>query len=399
MSKIAFVTPWYGAAIVGGAEMLARRTVEQLHHAGVDVEVLTTGIKDFFADWGRNCYQPGIYQVNGVTVRRFPVQKRDQKAFDEINWRLIQGLPITVEQERTFIHEMIRVPALYDYIAQHTREYLFVFIPYMFATTYFGAQICPERSVVIPCLHDEGYAYMNIFREVLPRVRALAFNTVSESNLAARLLGKTDAQIRSVVGIGVDTDFTFDPTRFRQKYGVAGTFMLYVGRREAGKNTPLLLDFWGRYTRETRTDAKLVLIGPGQVQIPPELAAHVIDLGFVPIQDKYDAYAAADLLCQPSVNESFSLVIMESWLTETPVLVHGDCTVTRDHCRLSNGGLYFTNYAEFAATLDYLFANPAVARQMGQNGRAYVLANFQWPMVLERYAQIISSIEDDEDEK
>ena len=48
---------------------------------------------------------------------------------------------------------------------------------------------------------------------------------------------------------------------------------------------------------------------------------HLIDLGFVPIQDKYDAYAAAELLCQPSKHESFSYVIMESWLCERPVLV------------------------------------------------------------------------------
>jgi len=122
-----------------------------------------------------------------------------------------------------------------------------------------------------------------------------------------------------------------------------------------------------------------------------------VDLGFVPAQDKYDAYAAASILCQPSINESFSLVIMESWLTETAVLVNGRCAVTREHCQRNNGGLYFSNYDEFAATVDYLMMNSDIARQMGRNGRQYVLDNYQWPTIVEKYRQIIEQIAGDND--
>ena len=54
--------------------------------------------------------------------------------------------------------------------------------------------------------------------------------------------------------------------------------------------------------------------------------------------------AAASLLCQPSHNESFSLVIMESWLCGRPVLVSSQCAVTKDFAKRSNGGLYFKDY-------------------------------------------------------
>ena len=390
--KIAFVTPWYGPDIPGGAESEARQTAQHLHQAGHDVEILTTCIRDFFADWSQNYHRPGLEMVNGLPVRRFRVEKRDKRPFDDINLQLIRGRKVTAEAEQTFINEMFRAPELYQFIEQHCEEYVFFFIPYLFASAYFGMQICPERTAVIPCLHDEGYAYMDIFRETLPRVRALAFNTVSESKLAAQLYGEPPGQARAVVGIGVDTAFTYDAARFRQKYQIHEPFLLYVGRRAAGKNTPLLLDYWQRFVQDTGTKAKLVLIGPGEAAVPTSLTPHVLDLGFVPLQDKYDAYAAAALLCQPSLNESFSLVMMESWLTETPVLVHADCSVTRDHCRESNGGLYFANYAEFAATISYLCANPAHAQLMGRNGRAYVLANFQWPTVLEKYEGIIAAI-------
>ena len=138
----------------------------------------------------------------------------------------------------------------------------------------------------------------------------------------------------------------------------------------------------------------MVLIGPGEITIDKEMSEHVVDLGFVPLQDKYDAYAAANVLCQPSVHESFSLVIMEAWLTETPVLVNGRCEVTVEHCRRSNGGLYFTNYDEFAATIDFLFDRVGMARKMGQNGRQYVLDNYQWPLIVDSYKQLISEMQD-----
>jgi glycosyltransferase involved in cell wall biosynthesis len=99
-----------------------------------------------------------------------------------------------------------------------------------------------------------------------------------------------------------------------------------------------------------------------------------------------DAYAAARLLCQPSVNESFSIVVMEAWLAGVPVLVHADCEVTRYHAAQSNGGLDFRNYAEFEAVLDLLAGRSELGARMGANGRAYVLEEYAWPTVLRRFA-------------
>ena len=39
--------------------------------------------------------------------------------------------------------------------------------------------------------------------------------------------------------------------------------------------------------------------------------------------------------------ESFSIVIMESWLCGTPILVNAHCPVTVEHCQNSQGGLFF----------------------------------------------------------
>src|SRR5205807_4079260 len=49
--KLAFVVPWFGAGIPGGAETACRLTAAKLREAGVPVEVLTTCIREFRSDW------------------------------------------------------------------------------------------------------------------------------------------------------------------------------------------------------------------------------------------------------------------------------------------------------------------------------------------------------------
>ncbi len=390
--KIAFVTPWYGPDIPGGMEAETRRTAERLAAAGMEVEVLTTTIRDFFADWARNHHRRRVETINGVTVRRFPVENRDQAAFDAVNWRLMQGLPITATEERTYIEEMIRTPALYAHVRARCQDTLFIFIPYMFATTYFGAQICPAQSVVIPCLHDESYARLAIYRDIFPHVRALIFHTDAERDLANALFPAEPGQERLVLGEGVDTDWIGDAARFRARYDVAGPFVLVVGRKDAGKNTPFLLEMWRRYVAAHGRRLQLVFVGPGEIDVPPAIAGTVRDLGFVPAQDKHDAHAAATVLCQPSLHESFSLAIMDSWVAGRPVLVHGDCAVTREQCLKANGGLYFHDAAEFAGALNYLLAHPNIADRLGRQGRRHVLANYHWDLVVERYRGLVAAL-------
>lgn len=394
MTIISFVVPWYGPDVPGGAEAEARRTVQQLHRAGVPVEVLTSTTRDLYADWSRDYHSVGLSAIEGVPVRRFAVRPRDGAAFDAINGRLMRNQPISAADELTYISQMVRVPELYEFMAREAAARLYVLIPYMFSTTYYGAQVCPERTVIIPCLHDESYARLGIYREVLPLSRSLVFHTETERRLADRLFPAPPGQIREVLGEGVDTDKKGDAQRFRQKYGIDGPFVLYAGRRETGKNTPLLVDYWARYWRVAgrERDARLVLLGPGDVAIPPDCAGGFIDLGYVPAEDKFDAHAAASVFCLPSVNESFSIVLMESWLQGVPALVHGRCAVTVEHCRKSNGGLYFTDYEEFAATLDYLFDHPAEAARMGAGGRRYVLDHYQWRTIIPRYQDLFARV-------
>lgn len=391
-----FVVPWYGKEIPGGAEAEARRTAQNLAAAGVPVTVLTTCLSGLGSDWDRDHYPPGESWEDGVRVLRFPTAPRDAETFNRLNSRLCAGDYLSWEEELAFFRNMVFSPALFAHIAANPQMGPFFFIPYLFTTAAWGPLIHPGQSVIIPCLHDEGYARMAMVRRAFHTARAVVFHVPAERELAVRLydLQRTEPLI---LGEGVDTDWQADPQRFRRKYGLSGPFILYAGRKDAGKNVPLLCAYFLRYLADTggAGGLKLVMIGNLPAPIPPGGEEHIIDLGFVPLQDKYDAYAAAELLVQPSLMESFSLVIMESWLAGRPVMVHSGCAVTRDHVEASGGGLHFADYPHFAEGLNLLLARPELCRRMGEAGRRYVLDNYSWPVVTRRYRELIQRLWDE----
>ena len=393
MRKIGFVIPWYGEDIPGGAEMELREVATHLQRAGMDVEILTTCVREFSADWNENYYSAGTAVVEDIAVRRFPVRRRDTAAFDRVNRRLMEEQHLSLQEEKTFVEEMVNSPQLYEYLKDASNDYaLYVFIPYMFGTTYYGMQACPEKSVLIPCFHDEAYLYLRLFRQAYIQARGIIYNAMPEMELANKVYDFTTTE-QICMGIGMDTNICADADAFRKAYRIQKPFLLYAGRKDAGKNVHTLLRYFAEYKqRHGDSDLQLVLIGGGSIEIPASVRDDVYDLGFVSRQDKYDAMAAAELLCQPSHNESFSLVIMESWLCGRPVLVHSQCAVTRDFARRANGGLYFRNYFEFEGCVQYILTHPEQARTMGQNGGTFVRENFDWDVIVEKYSAFFAKL-------
>jgi glycosyltransferase involved in cell wall biosynthesis len=393
--KVSFVIPFYGALAKGGAETQCRRLAENLVLRGVDVEVLTTTLRDFTSHWNHIYYEPGIYNLNGVTIRRFNPAQVNTDIFVPINHRIIARDPITPTEEVDYMLNAIHSDAMYSFIGDNHHGRLYFFLPYLFGASLKGSSIVPYKSFLIPCLHDEGYAYLDVTRRMFARVNAALFNSKAEMRLANRIYGGLPMCEAILMGEGVDRLYGPDAAGFRAKYKLGDApFILYAGRRDATKNTPLLVEYFARYSRMyPNSGLKLALIGPGEVTVPEDMAGNVIDLGFVPIEDKKNAYSAATVLCQPSLNESFSLVMMESWLMERPVLVHSDCEVTKDSVEECGGGLAFGNFPEFAESVGYLLENPSDADEMGRRGKRYVLENYTWDIVCGRFKRFLSACE------
>jgi glycosyltransferase involved in cell wall biosynthesis len=392
LKKIAFVIPWYGENISGGAESACRNIAERIAEKGEQVEVLTTCVKQFNSDWNQNYYNPGEEFLNGVKVKRFKVRKRDVGKFDEINQKLMENQNITPEEEEIFLDEMVNSRDLETYILKNKHQYkAIIFTPYMFGTTYNGIQQAVERSILLPAFHDESYAYFQSFRQLYSKVKGIIFFSDAEKEWANENYILSNIN-QKVLGLGIK-NFKSNPDDFKAKFNINFPFILYAGRKDRGKNVHLLLDYFSRYHKQNSgNELRLVLIGGGQIEIPQNIKKYTIDLGFLDEQDKYNAYGAAEFLCNPSAHESFSIVIMESWYSGRPVLVYGGCNVTKRFCEESNGGLYFSNFNEFQACTDLILSNQMLSNSLGKNGRSYVQSTFEWDCVINNYIKFINQI-------
>ncbi|MBC7227606.1 MAG: glycosyltransferase family 4 protein [Thermoflexales bacterium] len=379
--RVAIVVPRYGVDVLGGAESQARGFAEVALKRGWEVEVWTTCARSHYT-W-ENVYPEGATKVNGVTVRRFPVMWSDRNKWAELEVKLVQQGFLSPTETYTWLDSAPHSPSLYVHIARHRTNFdVIVALPYVMPLIHYAVWSAPHNVVLWPCLHDEPYAYLEATRLLLESVWGVMFNSPEEAEFALRRL-KIHPHSWAVLGEGVS--ISPDPTPVSHS-GLSGNFVLYVGRLEEGKNLQLLYEFMQRYG-ERRGGIRLVVVGGGPVKPPSN--QFFLYLGFVSEEQKAYLYSNALVLCQPSLRESFSLTIMESWMAGRPVLVHEDCPVTREHVRRSKGGLWFRTYEEFAEALDWFRENPDLAARMGENGRRYVLANYTWEAVLDRFERLI----------
>jgi glycosyltransferase involved in cell wall biosynthesis len=334
-------------------------------------------------------FPAGLTEVNGVPVRRFPVDQVDMGQIFRTMAKAASGERVPYSEQLKFIQQHYSSLALCQYLRDHLDEFACViFGPYLFGTTYWGMQAVPDKGVLLPCLHDEPLAYLTIYRELLEQARGILFNAEAERRLATERLGMINNS-HAVVGFGFDPATpTGNAEAFRTRYNLPQDILLYSGRLDAGKNVHLLLDYFARYKDERPGPLTLALCGTGDVLAGgrPDVA----ELGFFSEEPLRDAYAAATLMCQPSVNESFSLVIMESWLQSTPVLIHSDCAVTREHVEASGGGWAFRSYEDFRAALDQATGDRALRDERGRAGHAYITREYNWDAVLARLTEALA---------
>ena len=386
--KIAFVAPFFGEKAAGGAEFAARSVALHLADSGIEVEILTTCLQDLPHGLTNNIHPTGTSKDGKLTIRRFKAETPDMTPFGELNAFIIDGGKPTPQEELQFMSRHVNSIELLNYIADHENDYdWFCFIPYLFGTTCFGAQIAPHKSIIIPCLHDEGYARLDLVKKAITNAHRIVFNAEAEQRFARKAYG-IDENNGIYVGLGVETEIEFDAKRFRSRFQTDDPFVLYAGRRDTTKNVHNLIAYFENYKLQNPSPLKLVLIGPAELPVANP-SDDIIDLGFVTEQEKRDAYAAAEVFCQPSLNESFSYVIMESWLCGTPCLVHEKCEVTHDHAVKSGGGLYFNSSSDFCKTLDLMLNDNNLNQRMAKAGRQYVLDNFAWKHIVDKFKREI----------
>lgn len=179
------------------------------------------------------------------------------------------------------------------------------------------------------------------------------------------------------------------PGEVKRRYGVGvmDPLVLFSGRMVYQKGADLLVEaipFILRYYPH----AKFVFVGDGEMRGHIEWRAHCLGiaqatrfLGYRNGGELIDLYKACDVVCVPSRNEPFGIVVLEAWSAGKPVVAskHGgpDEYVWHE----VNGLKIYPTPDSIAWGIGTLFTNFEWARWMGRNGRIAVEAAFRWDAV------------------
>ncbi len=388
LERFAFVTPRYGPEVVGGAELGARLLAEHLvADCGIQVEVFTTCALEA-STWADH-FPAGESDINGVRVHRFQSESGRYEDFDAWGTELLRFPERASSAQAT---EWIKRQGPYcpDAVeaAIASSAQLIGYYPYLYYPTVEGITRDPRRAILHAAAHAEQPIRLPVFREVFESVAGLWMHSDDEQQLVSSLF-RTAHIPQAVMGLGVSLG-SGDPAQARSEVGLGDEpFVLCLGRVDAGKGTSSLASYFAAYKRRNSGPLKLVIAGP--VLDQPISHPDILVPGRISESAKWGLLGAAEVLISPSANESFSLVLMESWTEGVPVLVNGRGAVTTGHARSSKGGLWYDDFAHFEVALSRLLGDGALRAELGRNGRAYVESRFSWPALMRRYVEFLES--------
>lgn len=383
--NIACIIQRYGTEVIGGGETFVRLLAEHLVQEH-KIEVLTTCAGEY-QTWSP-AFPAGISVLNGVSVRRFPVDhKRDEdkltllqeKVFflnhteeEEIEWAIENG---------PYSPEMIR------FIRDHQDNYdLILFFTFRYFHSYAGIPASPSKAVLIPFAEDEPALYLNITKSLFSMIRGVICVTIEEELLIRGALGCRQFPYPSeIMSIGIN----FPPVLSKRNQRLK-PYIFYLGRIDPSKGCNELFSFYIRLKKENANVPDLLLAGSNIMPIPNHPS--ITYLGKISELQKYEILRNADFLIMPSPYESLSIVTLEAMAQGTPVLVNASCNVLIGHCIRSNGGLWYDTYDEFVRAVDLLTNFPDIRDRLGKNGYNYICNRYNWNDIMRKYSNFFHSL-------
>lgn len=387
--KIGIIVQRYGIEINGGAEYHARLIAEKMSKY-FNVEVFTSTAHDYIT-W-KHHYPNSHERINNIPVHRFPVKKnRDTKTFGQIQ-NLVFEEEHTLDDELEWMEEQgPYFPELLETLEKREKEFdYYFFFSYRYYHSYHGVNRFKEKAVLVPTAEHDPVVYLRLFKDFFNMPGAIIYNSHEEKEMIHNVSGN-EKVLGDIVGIGSEIPTRFNPQSFRDKYNIDEKYFIYIGRLDENKGVPELLRFYLRLLKEEAIDLTLVLMGKSVIDIP--VHPKIKFLGFLQDEDKFDALTGAEFLVIPSQFESLSMVTLEAWAVGKPVVANGRTEVLQGQCRRSHAGLWYTNYDEFKEIILLLNENLELKKIMGSNGKTFFDTHYSWPVIENKYLNIIEQLE------
>ncbi len=406
--RILAVSPVYWPCVGGGERLLGgilEKLVQRGHHAKV-VTVDAARLPDLFVGSGAGL--PRQDQRNGVEIVRLPrrgggiagraarlmVKPRGVYRILDFLTNGLAELACAMPSPLAFYRPMMTAEA--DVI---------ITANWFSGVSVMSTLIAHRRRIPVvglPLLHTfQPWSQRRLLRWAAARTAcAVALTPTEAEHLRSMGLRRT-----AVVGGSVPRDWGqgADPAGLRRRLGVGEEPVVgFVGRQDEGKGAPTLVAamrlVWRKYPR-----ARLLLAGPAAHRDAATQAA-LAALGrperqnLVEVHDFSDAeapgvFGACDLLAQPSVEESFGLVLIEAWKMGRPV-IGADIPATRDMISNGDDGLIVppANPETLAEAIIRLLGCPATRAQMGERGRAKVLEKYTTEAMIEAWETLLLDV-------
>ena len=190
-----------------------------------------------------------------------------------------------------------------------------------------------------------------------------------------------------------------DPGRIKEKYGIhpLAPVVLFIGRVDTQKGPDLLVEAVP-HVLSNRRDVKFVFAGDGGMRGYLERranelgVAHAVKfLGWISYQQYLDLLNSCDIVCLPSRNEPFGIVLLEAWATGRPVVATNVGGLGENIENFVDGVKVYANPESIAWGVNYLLNSPETMKEIGANGRRKV-ENFSWGMIIDKLLKTYQSV-------
>jgi len=278
-----------------------------------------------------------------------------------------------------------------------------VFVPYHLSTPVLPGRV-PVVSVVHDCVFERdaaaggrpafSLAYRAATRLAIRSAAALAAPSAATRDDIRRFYG-IELPPECVLPHGVGAQFFGLPGRPRPP-GLPGRYILHVGARRPHKNQGVLVQALAML-QDRHPGVGIVLVGQPDPRFPDEAGRLVTALGLsglvcrpADVDDTtlLDLYANAAAFAYPSLVEGFGMPVLEAMAAGLAV-VASDAEAVRE---VAGGGALIVparDPAAWAHALDRVLADPRLARDLGERGRA-VAAGHTWAHSAERTLALLT---------
>jgi len=187
---------------------------------------------------------------------------------------------------------------------------------------------------------------------------------------------------------------------FRKRFDIRDDekIILFLGRIHRIKGIDLLINAFAELAKK-RSDVRLVLVGPDENyldQINRQIDSlnvmdRIIFTGSLYDDDKYLAFADADIYVLPSRYEIFAISVLEACACGTPVIVTENQGIA-SYIRGRAGEVIPFSRDDLLRAMEKLLSDEDLRARYGRNGKKMVEDLFTWDKIIDKYERIYKEV-------